>query len=72
MDMQDILEELESSIKHLKTKKYNKARQSLIRATFCSRLYEHECTGERWRYYKRLTIELEHRITKIEQKYRLN
>jgi hypothetical protein len=70
--MEDILQEMDLSIEFLKRKKYEKAQKSLVRAVFYSRLCAQEEKGEKLRVFTTLANELEKRLSKLEQKYRLN
>lgn len=68
--MEDIINMLDIAIVHIHRKSYLKAKHSLVKASFYSRRYEYESTGQRWRYFRSLTNELEKRIARLDVKYR--
>jgi hypothetical protein len=70
--MEDILKEMDLTIEFLKRKKYEKAQKCLVRATFYSRLCAQEEKGEKMRFFNSLAIQLEQRLNRLEQKYKLN
>ena len=70
--MEDILKEVDLTIKYLKRRKYEQAQKCLVRATFYSRLCAQEEKGKELRFFTKLTSQLEKRLNILEQKYKLN